>query len=369
MASVYKRKGQQNWQIGYRNAAGEYRRRSSGSPLHAKAVQIAHELERPWRLTQEGLLSGVEALRMEQDDLPLGQHVADYLDQVAAAGRTDRTVADYRARLGWLVAHTGAQRLSDLTLDAVSTALASMHAEGKSARTRNYHGQVARSFLAWCVRSGRLLTNPLEHLAKANEARDQRRLRRPLSDAEVERLYAVADARGRGLFYRLAFMAGLRLGEIKRLRWADVDLGARVLLVRGGKAAREDAVPISSALRGALSAAVPGLPAARVLASVVTNATRRRDYRAAGIDEVDANGLHADLHSARMTLHHQLVRARVAPQVCQAILRHSDYRTTERYYSRLGDLRSDDGFAQVREGIERVGLAKDEPMDKREEQA
>ena len=50
----------------------------------------------------------------------------------------------------------------------------------------------------------------------------------------------------------------------------------------------------------------------------------------------DAEGRVLDLHALRTTLGTNLARAGVAPQVCQRVMRHADYRTTLKHYTVLG---------------------------------
>lgn len=52
---------------------------------------------------------------------------------------------------------------------------------------------------------------------KQDEARDRRRVRRPLTDDEMTRLLAVARERGRDAWYLAAALAGLRKGDMQRL--------------------------------------------------------------------------------------------------------------------------------------------------------
>jgi integrase/recombinase XerD len=74
--------------------------------------------------------------------------------------------------------------------------------------------------------------------------RKSRRLPVVLSPDEVRRLLAaVAGARDRQML-RLAYGCGLRLGEVLRLRLADLDGGRGLLWVRAGKGRKDRAVPL-----------------------------------------------------------------------------------------------------------------------------
>ena len=241
--------------------------------------------------------------------------------------------------LRWLLARTGASRLSDLTLDAVERALASLRLEDRSARTVNHRRASALAFVNWCVKTGRLEANPIGRLGKLDESRDRRRIRRALTDEELTRLMAVAEARGRKAWYLLAVLAGLRRSDLVRLTWGSVDLEAAVLTIRDGKAKREDRLPIHSEALEELRRLRPVtvLPGARVFPTAVTNRTRQEDFKRAKIPLApDEQGRVVDLHALRGTLGTRIARQGIAPQVAQQLMRHADYRTTLKHYTMLG---------------------------------
>ena len=282
----------------------------------------------------------------EADRVPIREHVEAYLLHLRAADRSTRTLGDARQHLDWILSETNAARLSNLTLDAVTRALDGLRAKGRAARTVNHHGGRVKAFLRWCERTGRIASSPLQNLPKLNQTRNRRRVRRALTDEELARLFGVADERGRGLWYRMAFFAGLRRSDLRRLRWGDVDLERGAITISRGKAKRVDEVPIHAELRVALVQAGPGHPGARVFPGAVTNVTRRKDFERAGIALVDEEGRHADLHALRSSLHTRLAREGVPPQIAQRIMRHADYRTTLSAYTSLELL--DDAAALAR---------------------
>ena len=159
-----------------------------------------------------------------------------------------------------------------------------------------------------------------------------------MTEAELGRLLAGAEARGRRLWYLAAALAGLRKSELACLTWGDIDLDSHVLTIAGGKAKRVDQIPLHPQLAEAFARERPGnaSPQDRVFSTVVTDRTRVRDFERAGIPLVDEHGRVADLHSLRTTLATQLARQGVPPQIGRLILRHADYRTTLRHYTALG---------------------------------
>src|SRR5262249_29057485 len=114
---------------------------------------------------------------------------------------------------------------------------------------------------AHALRRGIITRNPMAGLAPSE--RPQRRNKRAvarLDAATLTRLVAAATTKRWRVAFGLAAYAGLRLGEIRGLRWQDVDLDAGTVTVRrslltDGTAkppktkAGERVVPILPALR------------------------------------------------------------------------------------------------------------------------
>jgi integrase len=345
MAWLFKRDSRGPYLVRWYDELGRVKERSSKTTDRRAAERIAVQIQANVSLRREGVVDPALAMVAEESQRPLQEHVDDYLAHLERGRRSPRTIADARQHLGWLRASTRATRLSDLTLDKVERALGLLQAENLSARTFNHKAGSARSFLNWAVKAGRLERNPLRHLPHQSEAQDRRRERRPLDDDELERLFEVARSKGRELWYALAYWAGLRLSELKRLAWEDLDLARGVLVVSQGKARRVDEVPVHPELVRLLEERGRALRGP-VFPTAVTNATRVRDFARAGIGTRD--GRVADLHSLRVTLATNLARAGVQPQVAQRLLRHSDYRTTVRFYTKLSSTDTRGALAQLR---------------------
>ncbi len=345
MASMFKRGGEGPWIIRWRDASGQLRERSLGRADKATARLVKNDIEQRLVLQDQGLVDPRREHFRGQNAKPIQGHVDAYLRHLELK-RGERRVADARRHLRRAIAATSAVRLTDLTLEAVENALALMKndgsgpdGKGKAARTINHHAASVRAFLNWCVKENRLESNPLRHLDELDVDSDRRRERRPLSVEEVERLFTVAEPRGRKLWYMLAYYAGLRLGDLKRLRWKQVDVGGRVLQIPNGKAKRNDRVPLHPRLQAALERERPQdcLPSAAVFRTHPTNETRIKDFKRAGIPLIDGQDRVADLHSLRSSLATHLARKGVPAQVLKEIMRHEDASTTEKYYVHLKD--------------------------------
>lgn len=337
MATIFKRKSGSSWLIQYFDAAGRRREKSSRTTDYRAAERIANKLEADVALRREGVIDARQDRFAEEGRKPLAQHVADYLQHCRGKGLATHTVKDKKRHLEWLMRVTRATRLSELTLDTVERALASFREEGRASRTVNTRRETFRAFGNWCRKTSRLGSHPLELLPKLDEHRDRKRIRRPISDAELARLLEVAESRGRRGWYLTAALAGLRRSELIRLTWESVDFEQGIFTIRDGKAKREDMVPLHPELLEELKRIRPAdaVPTDRVFPTAVTNRTRCEDFKRANIKPVDEQGRVADFHGLRATLGTRLARAGVAPQVAQRLMRHADYRTTLHHYTML----------------------------------
>jgi integrase len=304
-----------------------------------------------------------------------------WLEQVK--GAKPSTIDDYRFlirepgvphRRGDGVSHgrimhaLGDLAAADVTTADVSRFLRSLDSTGLTPRSINKHRQVLAAMFAYGSRSDThaLSTNPVtgtdkrrenppaaldyyeveevEALARACEAGKHRTGVPPLDASEVA-AREIEDRRDAEAF-RLLFYTGLRLGELLPLRWEDVDLQDRLLLVRRGLSAGQETLP-----KGRQHRFVPlSAPAAATLARladrdeftspgdyVVCNrlgrrldpsALRRRYKRAchaAGLRPVKLHGLR---HAAG-----SLVARTTDAVFVRDFLGHAKLSTTDRYVS------------------------------------
>lgn len=117
-----------------------------------------------------------------------------------------------------------------------------------------------RACLKWHHRMGALAPDPGPWFDAAAPAADERRI---LSIEEVERLIAATPVPYRALVATAAW-TGMRLGELRALTWADIDLDARLITVNktryrhqvqaGTKNGADRVVPIPSHLAAELAA-------------------------------------------------------------------------------------------------------------------
>jgi integrase len=235
----------------------------------------------------------------------------------------------------------------------------------RSARSRNAFQTAANSFGNWCVRSGRMVSNPFERMPKANLDADRRRQRRALTPEEMERLIIAAQTapsrppmrRGeedgriggrpaerlsgqeRAEVYTILAGTGLRVGELAQLTVADVRLDERVprieLPARITKNKADDTIPLRADLVELLRRRVARLAPSTLLYAIPTDMIKRfnADCRRAGIPKRDERGRTVDIHALRTTFGTWLARSGVAPRTAQALMRHSDIKLTMSVYT------------------------------------
>ncbi len=290
--SVYKRivrgKRTRNYYIDYIDQDGRHRILSSGTSDKRLARQIESQHIDRVRALQEGLIDPLETRLRSEADRPLRQHVDEYLAACRGRGEAASGLKEKTRHLNWLVEAVGDVSLAQVRADEFDLRLSALTDEGMGARSVNIRLEAANALMNWCVKNGRLRANPLRVIQRRNQLIDRRRVRRALTEAETRRLLAVARqqasdlraARLRPLWYLAPLLAGLRRGDMVRLRWRDLDLeGAPpTVTIRGGKAKkRVDVLPLHPDLRREFLAVKPAhaLPAAQVFPHAISNATRR----------------------------------------------------------------------------------------------
>jgi site-specific recombinase XerD len=156
-----------------------------------------------------------------------------------------------------------------------------------------------------------------------------------LSRAEVLRLFAALPENRYRTLVRTAYACGLRIGEVVRLRVADIDSGRGVLVIRQGKGQKDRLVPLSPALLAELRAywrryrpvdwLFPGQQRGRHLHRGALQRTFARLVRPLGFAKK------VSMHTLRHSYATHLLEAGVDIITLQHLLGHRDLSTTARY--------------------------------------
>lgn len=266
--------------------------------------------------------------------------VKDYLTNFAPSHLKPSTQAAYRS----LLTNILVPRLGELPIDRIDAAViraldADLVKRKVRPTTRRQYQATIRSVLCrYAVEAG-LLPAPGPRFPPL--PRVGRTVLRTFTSDEVQRILKVSE----GVLHRalmLAVYAGLRAGEIRGLRWRDVDLGGGQIIIRQSlcrgtaappKSGHERTIPLAEELQKLLTAVTgrdrnaPVAPNSRGKVwgdSGLTHAFKRL-IRKAGLD------LSWRLHDLRHAFVTQLFRVGVSAPTVKALAGHTELATTQRY--------------------------------------
>jgi integrase len=137
----------------------------------------------------------------------------------------------------------GAARIAKITRRDVQTLVDEMVAAGKDASTVRNLLKPLQAVLRRAVEDGLLVVNPTLGLRLPAVEGKRERIATP---DEAERLLKVLEPSRERLIWALAFYSGLRLGELRGLRWADVDEPAGVIRVERALDAQGSVIDVKS---------------------------------------------------------------------------------------------------------------------------
>ena len=377
----------------YRDGAGIVREVSTGCRSKDAAQKVLGDLEKRAEKVRAGIVTSAEDAAMDWQAVLLKEHVDAWVAVMRGRGRTERHCRDMRFKTTRLFKECNFRRLRDLCRHRVEHWLIERASENMPPRTRNGYLGAAVAFCNWAVRAGRMESNPLQGVEKANQQVDRRRVRRALSTKELTALLDAAKRRPlhdateknrgpksaelseatieqrlmlgeeRRMVYLVLATTGLRKSELASIRIADAHLEGTTpyLELRAESAknrkmakiplrrdvAAEMALHLAKRLKTAQRAAehakrpVPValdmhsslLPVPDALIKIF-----RRDLAFGGIKEKDERGRVADVHSLRMTFASHLAAAGVPLRTAQELMRHSDPKLTASIYQDMGIL-------------------------------
>ncbi len=350
MASIFKRnKRAKNavYTIQYRDHEGR-RRTAKGFTDKGLSEQLAAKLETESRLRSTGMIDPEQERYLDQKLAPLDGHLAAYESNLA--DNSPRYVKGTMNQVRAVVTGCAFVRLADFQPEAVQNYLRSLRQANQIGhRTYNHYLQSLDGFLNWCVTTQRLLRNPLLGLERLNCEVDVRHKRRALTANEVGRLIAAArvsksrvqrfTGEQRARIYELAYMTGLRRGELGSLtpRSFDLDASPATLTVEAAfsKHRRTDVLPLHPDLAAKVRNWVAGMsPTDRLFPKLESRKTWvmvKHDLTTAGIPYVTDAGI-ADFHAAGRHTHiTELLRNGASLPEAKELARHSDIKTTMRY--------------------------------------
>jgi len=297
------------------------------------AQKKAQEFLQRIQLEAAGLIPNEAARNVGKTPLP--QHLADYLADLKARGKTQKHIEVSEARISKLLKDCNWKVIGDVDVDGFIT-WRNENAKQLAAKTLNEYLASAISLLNWMQKVGRTATNPLCKIEKADGQGKLKRNRRSLTETEVQNLLSLESPNK--MAYFLAVSTGLRRAELEQLTWGDIHLdeSAPYVLARASttKNKKEERVALTDEIAEELASCRPDDPLPSSL--VLPNGIRRmrdlkKDFEKAGIVYCDDKGLYADFHSLRHTCATYMSKKGVSPVLVKKHMRHSNMKQTERY--------------------------------------
>ena len=180
---------------------------------------------------------------------PLASLVAGF-ERAAALSAGPKQVRSAAAIVRSFLWSARISRPDDISTAAVAAYLAALARLGRSRKTLWNHRSAISRFCRFLERRGLLVGNPA---AGVELRRPDKPVPRWLDDDEIEQVLGLARAERIWPEVCLALATGLRLGELIRLQWPDVDVPGRSLVVRKSKSGRGRVVPLCQAALAALA--------------------------------------------------------------------------------------------------------------------
>lgn len=261
--------------------------------------------------------------------------LGQYEQALLARGRRPRGIARYLEHLRLFA--------QDLGADPITAARIRRYQEHLARRcaVRTVQGALTaiRSYCRWAVREGHLAGDPTvdvdwpttpDAAPRALSREQLRRLMRAMDEpADLTTEQQWYWRRNRRVVLLMLF-AGLRMHEVVQLRWGDVDLDARQLVVRQGKGGRSRSVPLHGALLAELRAAGRHRPGLAV-AGREDGTPIARDHDRLFRRWLRRAGLSISAHQLRHSFATELLRSGADLRTIQELLGHRRLETTQRY--------------------------------------
>jgi integrase len=341
----------EKWYADYLDADDKRRRVPLSSDKSAAQAQLA-DIIRIVERQKAGIIEKIVDVLKQ----PVDKSVEEYRDHLESKGRAAKHVSETIRHIRKALAACECVVLGDLQRsgESLEDYLVARRQAGASHRTINADLTAVRSFCRWLVtKKRRLSMEPTIHLEKLDEELDRRRVRRPLTDDEAERLFRTTlesevvfrglSGQDRAMLYMVAQRSGFRRGELLSLAPRSFKLTDDPPTIRikakNAKGRKEDVLPLPAEVAKELSAYLKDLPRSKPIWPGTwwedSAEMFRVDLAAAEIPILDEDGTVLDFHGQRTTYITGLARAGVSPTKAQKLARHSDINLTMRTYTHL----------------------------------
>jgi len=253
------------------------------------------------------------------------QRVQQFKQWLLVNGRTHNTYVNYARGLSELVFHFSKlpEKISEKELNAF---LASKMQLDKVPSASGF------KHLVYSLRSYRNMLGK-EMSAKLPEMRAEHRLPVVLNKEECLRLFEAAKNEKHRLMIMCMYAAGLRAGEMIRLKWEDIDLERMLIHVKRGKSRKDRYLPLSRTLLNAMVLYFENKPVTRYLfhSPYTQDALKRSAIRWVFRKVVERSGIRKEnvtIHTLRHSFATHLLEDGMDIVSIKELLGHSRIETT-----------------------------------------
>lgn len=279
------------------------------------------------------------------DELLVGMRAGTILDRSGRRYRPATIRSYHEAIRKYLEPKLGHLRLGEVRRADVQRVVDQMHASGLAGSTVRNKLDPLRVIYRRAIQDDEVTRNPAEKLRLPALTTKPREIANP--ERVVDLLAALPD--GERATWSTAFYGGLRVGELRALRWHHIDFDTGIITVEAGwddvdgeqatkTQAGERTIPLVGRLRADLARHklatgrdADGLCFGRTSSSAFTRSTLRARalaaWKAAGLDPLTP-------HEARHTCASYLAAAGLTPKEAQTAMGHADIRTTMNVYAK-----------------------------------
>jgi integrase len=380
MASFRKRG--RNWYFRYSDADG-VKQEVKGCPDRRETERMAAVADLEASRIRGKLIDPKDTGYRDHAARPLGEHLAEWRDDMLAKGKTTKHAAQYHERAGKLIGiikgislkelqpgrkaaalERAAKKLAsvlegafftDIKAERIQSGLATLRDQGISLQTCNHFRAAIRAFLRWASDRGRIRESPMRGVGAFNAAEDLRHARRSLTDVELGQLVRAAaagpirfdmDGQLRAMAYRVAAATGFRADELRSLTPEAFRLDRQepsiLLRASSAKDRRPADQPIPLMLARDLCEWLRGKPSGQSVFPLNHETAKaiRGDLEAAGIPYETEDGA-ADFHALRSYFISALIRSGASISEVHKLARHAKPETTLKHYAKVSahDLR------------------------------
>ncbi len=223
------------WIADYSDIHGR-RHRARAALTKTLALQVLHKRLQDIAQEKAGNKPALADIRLEQ--------LAERFKSWARAHKKPKAARRYESSLSMLLPRFGKLSLSAVTHEAVERYMTDRRGDGRKPATVNRDVAALKRMFSKAVEWGLAADSPLRRVKLLPENNVRVRY---LSDEEREAL--LAHCQGHLLdIVNIALHTGMRQGEILNLKWQDMDLGRRQIIVRDTKNGETRHVPVSPPL-------------------------------------------------------------------------------------------------------------------------